>query len=174
MVDTLSVTIGEQLLIELALRMRDEGKSAAEIGKMIENRRNDVKVIALLDTLEFLKRGGRISPTVAMAGTLLNIKPVLTVKDGLVELLGKARGSKNGNNYLNKFVAENGGIDYDAPYRLAYSGMSDALLQKYIRDSKALYADKVDFLPITQVGRVIGTHAGPGAVALAFFAANDK
>ncbi|MDD6651255.1 MAG: DegV family protein [Eggerthellales bacterium] len=173
-VDTLSVTIGEQLLIELALRMRDEGKSAAEIGKMIENRRNDVKVIALLDTLEFLKRGGRISPTVAMAGNLLNIKPVLTVKDGLVELLGKARGSKNGNNYLNKFVAENGGIDYDAPYRLAYSGMSDALLQKYIRDSKALYADKVDFLPITQVGSVIGTHAGPGAVALAFFAANDK
>lgn len=169
-VDTENVTIGELLLIKLAVRARDEGKSAAEIASMILAAREKVRVIGLLDTLEYLKRGGRISTTVAFAGALLSIKPVVMVTGGLVEMAGKARGSKNGNNLLTKLVAESGGIDFSLPYALAYSGLSDALLQKYLTDQRALYEGQAETLPIYTIGSTIGTHVGPGAIAVAFFA----
>ena len=95
-------------------------------------------MIALLDTFGYLK-GGRISSAAAFAGTLLSIKPVVTVEDGVVAVLGKARGSRNGNNMLMDLVRKSGGINFDMPYCLAYTGLSDALLQKYIQDSAALY-----------------------------------
>ena len=128
-----------------------------------------MRVLALLDTLEYLKRGGRISPTVAFAGELLSIKPVVAVEHGEVVLMGKARGSKNGNNLLTRFVEQCGGIDFSMPYTLAYSGLEDSLLQKYIRDNSALYAGHTDDLPVCAIGSTIGTHVGPGAVGVAFF-----
>lgn len=110
----------------------------------------------------------------AFAGTLLGIKPVIGIVDGKVEMIGKARGSKNVNNLLRQLVNESGGIDFDRPFCLAYSGNDDTLLQRYIADSKDLYEGKADRLPIAIVGSVIGTHAAAGAVALAFFATNDE
>jgi len=116
-----------------------------------------------------LKKGGRISSTVAFAGNLLSIKPVIAIENGEVSLVGKARGSKKGNNLLRELVVNSGGINFAKPFALAYSGLSDHLLQKYIEDSKELYQNKTDNLPITTVGCTIGTHVGPGAIALAFF-----
>ncbi len=141
--------------------------------EQLEAEKKKVRVIAALDTLENLKKGGRISPAVALAGTLLGIKPVIGIVDGKVEMLGKARGPKNINNLLRQLTLENG-IDFVRPICLAYSGNDDALLQRYIADSKDLYEGKIDHLPIAKVGSVIGTHAAAGAVALAFFAANDE
>ena len=69
--------------------------------------------MALLDTLEYLKKGGRISAATAFAGNLLSIKPVISVVDGEISLIGKARGSKQGNNLLRNLVAEGNGIDFD-------------------------------------------------------------
>lgn len=171
-VDSLNVAIGERALIQLALKARDEGKSAREIGEMLNEKKKKLHLIALLDTLEYLKKGGRVSPTVALAGTLLGIKPVIAVEDGEVAILGKARGSKNGNNMLMTLVEKSGGINFDLPYCLAYTGLSDALLQKYIADSASLYVGKAEKLPVYTIGSTIGTHAGPGAIAVAFFGNN--
>ena len=104
----------------------------------------------------------------AFAGGLLAIKPVIAAVDGAVELVGKARGSRQGGNLLRELVAKSG-IDFDRPLCLAYSGLSDELLKKYIEDSADLWRGHTDELPVHTVGCAIGTHAGPGAVAVAFF-----
>ena len=168
-VDSENVCIGQQLLVLYAVRLRDQGLDAGAIVQELEARRGGIRVLALLDTLEYLKKGGRISSAAAFAGELLSIKPVVAVENGEVVLIGKARGSKNGNNLLMRFVEKNGGINFDMPYVLAYSGLDDALLQKYIRDSAALYEGRTNELPVCAIGSTIGTHVGPGAVAVAFF-----
>ena len=84
-------------------------------------------------------------------------------------MLGKARGSRNGNNLLMQEIQKTAGIDFERPYALGYTGLSDVLLQKYIEDSKALWCGKVPSLPVSTVGATIGTHVGPGAIAVAFF-----
>ena len=119
----------------------------------------------LVDTLEYLKKGGRISKTVAIVGGVLNIKPVLSVTDGEITMLGKARGSKMGNNLLVQEIEKAGGVDFDKPVLLGYTGISDALLLKYIEDSKHIWEGNVAELRY----EVIGTHVGPGAVIVAFF-----
>lgn len=168
-VDSLSVAIGTGVLVELALQLSDSGISARQIAEELERARDKVRVVALLDTLEYLKRGGRISKSVAFAGALLSIKPVVAISEGKIEMLGKARGSKQGNNLLVQQIYNAGGVDFDKPLLLGYTGFSDQLLKKYVEDSKALWEDGTDNLRATPIGSVIGTHAGPGAVAVAFF-----
>lgn len=168
-VDSLSVAIGERNLVDLAVRERNIGKSSSEIVAYLNEMKHKLRLIALVDTLEYLKRGGRVSSAAAMAGTLLGIKPVIAIEDGSIALLGKARGSKNGNNMLMTLVERNGGIDFSLPFSLAYSGLDDTLLKKYISDSASLYDGKTAQLPIHTIGSTIGTHAGPGAIAVAFF-----
>ncbi len=168
-VDSENVTIGERILIQLGLVLRNQGLSAREIAARLDEEKKNIRLLALLDTLEYLKKGGRISAATAFAGGLLSIKPVIAVEDGLVAMKGKARGSKQGNNLLRQLVAECGGIDFQKPFALAYSGLSDKLLQKYIDDSGELWQGMAEFLPVSTVGCTIGTHAGPGAVAVAFF-----
>ncbi len=168
-VDSTSAAMGSGILIELAFGMLDEGKSAKEIADALEEEKKKIVVIALVDTLEYLKKGGRISKTVAFAGGVLNIKPVLSVIDGEINMLGKARGSKMGNNLLVQEIDKVGGIDFTKPVLLGYSGISDALLLKYIEDSKHIWEGNLQEVRYTTVGSVIGTHAGPGAVVVAFF-----
>ena len=168
-VDSRTVAIGTGILAELALGLVDRGLSAEEIARRLEEERDDVHVVALLDTLEYLKKGGRISKTVAFAGGLLSIKPVAAIKNGEILLLGKARGSKQGNNLLVQQIHEAGGVDFHKPVLLGYTGLSDALLEKYVEDSHALWAESEQPLERCIIGSVIGTHAGPGAVAVAFF-----
>lgn len=170
-VDSDSVAIGTGILAELALELVDRGMNAKELAATLELEKKNVCIIAMLDTLEYLKRGGRISKAVAFAGGLLNIKPVISVEDGEIVMRGKARGSKQGNNLLVEEIAKAGGVDFERPVLLGYTGLSDLLLQKYMEDSKALWADSKKALRITPVGSVIGTHAGPGAIAAAFFKA---
>ncbi len=171
LVDSNNVCVGEQVLVLLAVRLRDEGKSAAEIARVLEEKKKGIRLIALLNTLEYLKKGGRISATAAFAGTLLSIKPVIAVEDGEVVLLGKARGSRNSGNLLTKYIRSAGNIDFDMPYILTYSGLSDALLKEYIANSSWLYEGSVakEELPICTIGSTVGTHAGPGAIGVAFF-----
>lgn len=168
-VDGQSVAIGTGILAELALSLADEGMSAADIAERLTAERENVRLIAMLDTLEYLKKGGRISKTVAFAGGLLSIKPVINLNDGEISILGKARGSKQGNNLLVKEIQAAGGVDFSKPLLLGYTGLSDVLLQKYMEDSAFLWEGNTDKLRYTVVGSVVGTHAGPGAVAAAFF-----
>ena len=170
-VDTKSVTVGEHILVDYALRLVDEGRTAAEVAAAVEAAVDRVCVVGLLDTLEYLKRGGRISAAAGTVGELLSIKPVITIDDGEVAVLGKARGSKNGRNLLRQQVENAGGIDFSMPVMLGYSGLSDKLLRKYVEDSRSVWEGNIaeDDIPTLMVGATIGTHVGPGAVAVAFF-----
>lgn len=172
-VDSTSAAIGAGILIEYALQLVDRGLSAEDIAKSLLTQRERIYVVAMLDTLEYLKKGGRISKAVAFAGELLSIKPVVSIEGGEVKLLGKARGSKQGNNLLVKQIQAAGGVDFSMPLLLGYTGLSDVLLQKYITDSAILWESYRKELPQTLIGSVIGTHVGPGAVAVAFFSKNE-
>lgn len=168
-VDSENVTMGEQVLVRYAVRLRDQGLDAQALVEELERVKRRIRVIAAVDTLEYLKRGGRVSSVTAFAGTLLGIKPVVAVIDGEVEVIGKARGSKKANNMLTELIEQHGGVEFSMPYVLGFTGMSDVLLQKYIADSAHLWEEHTQELPITAIGSVIGTHVGPGAVGVAFF-----
>ncbi len=169
-IDSRSACLGQYVLVMRAVQLRQQGKSLNEIADTLEKEKNDIHIIALMNTLEYLKKGGRISSVAYAAGSLLGIKPVISIEDGKIIILGKARGSKSGNNLLIKQVEESGGINFDYPIVLGYSGLSQAKLDKYIKDSSALYEDKTETLPIVQIGPTIGTYAGEDAVAFAWFA----
>ena len=170
-VDSLNACIGERILLQYAMRLVKEGVlSAAEIVAELDKSKHKIQLLAVLDTLQYLRKGGRISSVAAFAGELLSIKPVVSVVGGEVRLAGKAMGSKKGNNLLTQLVDKCGGIDFSMPYALGYSGLSDAYLQKYLRDSEKLWKDNTDSVPAYMIGSTIGTHVGPGAIAVAFFA----
>ena len=173
-VDSKTIAIGLGILTEYALTLVDKGLSAEEIQWKLLQKREDIRLLALVDTLEYLKKGGRVSSAVALAGGLLNIKPVLTLTGGEIRLLGKARGSRQGNNLLVQEIEKAGGVDFAKPVMLGYTGLSDALLRKYISDSVALWQEYRGQLPVSVVGSVVGTHVGPGAIAVAFFAAERE
>ena len=168
-VDSGSAAIGTGILVELAVELAASGMDAAGIAARLEEEKKNICVVALVDTLEYLKKGGRISASVAFAGTLLNLKPVLAIREGEIHMLGKARGSRQGNNLLVQEIEAAGGVDFSRPLLLGYTGLSDHLLQKYIADSRHLWEGGADTLRTTVIGSVIGTHAGPGAIAVAFF-----
>lgn len=168
-VDSENAALAEKILIYRGLEYAKEGLSASEIAAKLDEEKKKIRLLALLDTLEYLKKGGRISSAVAFAGGLLSIKPVVGIENGEVVLVGKARGSKQGNNLLRELIQKSNGIDFEKPYTLAYSGLSDKLLQKYIKDSAELWEGQIEKLPVCTVGCAIGTHVGPGAVAVAFF-----
>lgn len=173
-VDSHTIALGSAILAEYALRLVDAGEDAQTIAWKLMQKREKVRLLAMLDTLEYLKKGGRISSAVALAGGLLNIKPVVCIENGEIRMLGKARGSRQANNLLVQEIEKAGGVDFCKPVLLGYTGLSDAILKKYIRDSGALWEGHMEALPYEVVGSVVGTHAGPGAVAVAFFAADTE
>lgn len=172
-VDSQTIALGSAILTDYALSLVDRGLDAETIAWKLMQKREKVRLLAMLDTLEYLKKGGRISSTVALAGGLLNIKPVVCIENGEIKMLGKARGSRQANNLLVQEIEKAGGVDFHKPVLLGYTGLSDALLKKYIQDSSTLWEGRVEELPCSVVGSVVGTHAGPGAVAVAFFAADS-
>lgn len=171
-VDSTTAAVGSGILAQLALRLAEQGMSAREIAAVLTEKRSDIRVFALLDTLEYLKRGGRISKTVAFAGGLLHIKPVISVQDGAVTLVGKARGAKQGSQLLTEKIEESGGIDFSLPVLLAYSGVSGENLEKYVEESHDYWQGRADGLDRVMLCSVIGTHTGPGVTGLAYFTKN--
>lgn len=171
-VDSTSVTISAGILAQYALKLAENGMSAKEIASTLNEKKKDVVLVAMLDTLEYLKKGGRISAAAAFAGGVLNIKPVISIDNGEIITLGKARGVKQGNALLQQEIKKAGGIDFEQPLLLGYTGLSDDMLQNFIADSKDMWEIDSSALNFSPVGAVIGTHAGPGAIAVAFFKKN--
>ena len=165
-VDSQNIAISCAILVEYGLRLVDEGKSAQEIAAELTALAPKARLFAVVDTLEYLQRGGRVSKTVAIAGGLLAIKPIIGVVDGKVAMVGKARGNKAANRAMNQ-EAEKLGIDLTKPVLLGYTGTDDSLLQKYLTECAGFWPEGT---PGTVVSGVVGAHAGPGAVAIAFFA----
>ena len=171
-VDSRNVCVGEQVLVEYALRLRDQGMGATAIAEQLQAMREQICLVALVDTLEYVIKGGRLSKAAGFAGTMLNVRPVVGVKDGELKVLGKALGAKKSNNLLTQTIHATGGIDFSLPLMLGYSGADDTKLQDYIENSRALWEANVreSELPISMIGSTVGTYAGPGAVAIAYFA----
>ncbi len=170
-VDSLNAAMGERLLVEYALRLVKENPDPASVAEELNRKREKINFIAVVDTLKYLRKGGRISGVAAFAGEMLSVKPVVSVIGGEVKLVGKAIGSKRSNNLLVQLVQKCGGIDFSMPYGLIYSGLSDEYLKKYLWDSEALWKGHVEEkdVPVHLLGSTVGTHIGPNGVGVAFF-----
>lgn len=168
-IDSRTASASIAVLVEYACQLRDSGMSAKEMYETLEAEKGKIRLIALLDTLEYLKKGGRISAAAAFAGELLSIKPVIAVEDGPVHMLGKARGTKNGRNLLTEFIEKKGPVDFDRPHCLIYSGVEATALDEYLDIHKDLYPGDVNAIKKRRIGCAIGSHIGPGAIGVVFF-----
>ncbi len=166
-VDTMTATVGERLLLLYGIQLAAEGLDAATVAAQLNAVKDKVRIFARLDTLEYLKKGGRISAASAVVGTMLNIKPIISVQDGVVQNVGKARGPKAADKMLRELVVKSGGIDFSKPLCAAYSGSEDDNLKTFLAESTEMLCGTQ--APIATVGCVIGAHVGPGAVAIAYF-----
>ncbi len=166
-VDSMNATFGEASLAIYAKQLVENGMTAKEIVEKLEEKKKDICVYAVIDTLKYLKKGGRISATSALIGSLLSIKPVIAVIEGEVKVIGKAFGNKKGNLLLNSYIEKDGGIDFDMPFGYIYSGNDKTNLEKYILDCKDIMNDKQ--VGDHSLGCTIGTHIGPGAVGIVYY-----
>ena len=166
-IDSKHFCISEGLLAIYAKRLADEGLDIDTIYNKVEEAKSKVRIIAVFDTLENLKKGGRISSTEAFVGEMLSIKPYLTITDGSVNVLGKVRGMKKGYQAMREYIENEGGINLDMPFGCAYSGDDDSNIMNFISANKDLYGDSD--IDISYVGATVGTYAGAGAIATAYF-----
>ncbi len=166
-VDSRHIAISVGVLVAYAFQLLDAGMEAEQIAQELTAIRSKVRLMAVVDTLEYLQKGGRVSKAVAVAGGMLSIKPLIGMNaEGKIEMIGKARGNKQANALMNKKALELD-IDFSKPVMVGYTGTSDALLQKYLVESAEFFGDNSYDSSI--VSAVVGTHAGPNAVAIAFF-----
>ena len=167
-VDSLNACVGERLLCLYALSLIKNGEDMQSIVAKLESEKLKINVIAVLDTLEYLKKGGRVSSAAATIGSMLSIKPVIAVVDGEIKVVGKAMGTKKGNSILTKYVTEKG-LDFTMPYATVWSGKESTKLDAYIKDYEFLWQGHSDNIPKYILGATIGTHVGGGVVGVAFF-----
>lgn len=167
-VDTLHAASGAGCLAEYALQLAEQGMDAKTIAETLTEDRSKLRLFAVLDTLEYLKKGGRISGTVAFVGGMLSIKPVIAINDGSVGMIAKARGAKQGIATLISEIEKAGGIDTTKPFLLGYTGNDPSGVADF--EAKASYLWNEQEVQATQLCSVVGTHVGPGAVAVSFFA----
>ncbi len=168
-VDSLSATAGLKILIEYALKLAKDGKSAKEIYEILEEKKQKVQIVAMVDTLKYLKKGGRVSPVVAFAGELLGVKPMAALVDGKVEVVGKVIGLRKAINFINLEIEKLGGIDFDMPFYALYSGNDQTKIDNYIKNNSQLWECGIENVAKNCIGSTIGTHVGPGAIGVAFF-----
>ncbi len=161
--DSRNATGGQRMIVEYAVKLRDAGKSAAEILEALEDVRDRVVLYACIDTLEYLYKGGRISQTVYKLGTLANIKPIISVEaDGSIAIPAKAMGMRKGMDILCKHLQN---PDPDFPVYAMYTNT------RSVAETLAQKMGNVDDEHIIQVGAAIGSHVGPDACGLVFIAA---
>ncbi len=168
-VDSLSATMGEKALVLYALNLIDKGLTAKEIAAKLEEKKTKINIVAVVDTLKYLKMGGRVSAATAFVGEMLSIKPLIAVIDGEVKVLGKAHGLKKAFTSINDKVKSKGGIDFDMPHGLIWSGNDDSNIKAYYEKSRELWEDTLSQMPTYRIGSTIGTHVGPGAIGVVFF-----
>ena len=162
-VDSLNATGGQRLIVQHAVKLRDEGKTAAEIIAGIEDIRSRIVLFACIDTLEYLYKGGRISQTVYKLGTMANIKPIITVeRDGSIAVPAKAMGMRKGMDILSKKMDA---IPRDEAFPL-YAMYTN---NRSVAEALAQKLQNVE--GIIQVGAAIGSHVGPDACGLVYVAA---
>lgn len=166
-VDSKNATIGERILLMRGLALAQQGMEASQIAEQLTQEREKIRLVAMVDTLEYLKKGGRVSAAAALAGGLLGIKPAIEVKDGKVLTAGTARGSKKANSLLESLAAGYGGVNADMPVAFVYA-YDPTLLEQWISQCPDVWPCDAP-MPAFSLGGTIGTHTGPGAYGVAFF-----
>lgn len=162
--DTLNVTFALGLLVEEAAKMRERGLSAAEIASEVEALIPRVRLWALIDDLKYLKMGGRLSATSALVASILGICPIITLENGLVEVVGKARGKKAAFKFMQNMV-EKEPISNDFSVTIGHAAVPktrDDFMDFMSAELKKREIHKLD------IGSIVGTHTGPGACGLAY------
>ena len=165
-IDSENVCLSEAQLVRLAIRLREAGKTAGQIAAVLEHAKEHLHLVAVIDDLKYLRKGGRLPAAVAVAGGMLGIKPLISIKEGKVAMAGKARGLPGAYVALFKKIEEMGGINEAVPALAGYtvSTRETTPILTYLQDNLQTAEPLV-----RQIGCVIGTHAGPGAFGLAFF-----
>ncbi len=166
LVDSGTAAISSGILAEQAVQWMDAGWDIEQIWRELNAVKSRVRLYAIVDTLEYLKRGGRLSSAAALVGGMLNIKPVIGIEDGQIKVVGTARGMKKAYAVLSGLASDHGGVDKSRPFQLGYTGQSGEQLRRYMEENQELWGPDTR---TTIVSPTIGVHAGPGAVALAFF-----
>jgi DegV family protein with EDD domain len=163
-IDSKSVSLGEGYLVYTALKMADEGRSAAEIVEHIEGLIKKLDVIISFDTMEMLKRGGRISAAKAAIGGILGIKPMLTIIEGTLEPVGKAKGKKAAYKEMVQYLKDKD-INLEKSVMVVHSNDVEGC-------DKMVEVLRTEFgtadIMTSEIGPVVGTHAGPGALGIFF------
>jgi DegV family protein with EDD domain len=165
-IDTLCASVGQGLLVHYAAVKREEGISIEEIFKGIMDMKDKIHHQVTVDDLFFLKRGGRVSATTAIAGSVLNIKPIIHVTaEGKLDTIGKIRGRKHALKELVSKMINNADID---TWNQVFISHGDCL-----EDAERVREHILEVFPkaevtINYVGPVIGAHTGPGVIALCY------
>ena len=166
-VDSQSATLGTALLVRTAVKLRDRGLSAAKIAEQIAELSERLVVIAYIPTLKYLVRGGRLSATAGMVGSMLNIYPLLSVRDGALKNLGKVRGKSAARREIAR-LAEAEGIDKEYEVIFGHATAPDDMAE--LKDEMGGLVENCDTSEC-EIGAVIGVHTGPGVVGMAFITA---
>jgi len=166
--DSRNATGGQRLLVEYAVRLRDEGKTAKEILTALESIRDKIVLFACIDTLEYLYRGGRISQTVYKLGTMAQVKPIIRVsEEGTIEVPAKAMGMRKGMDQLCKRI-EQQKPSSDHNFYVMYT--ADRTIGQTLAQKVAALGIDVPEERIIQVGAGIGSHIGPNACGIVYVA----
>lgn len=166
LVDSLNAALGHHLLIQIAVRLRDQGMSAQQIAQQLTELSKKVRLIACVKTMKYLVMGGRVSAAVAKIGSVLGITPIISLVDGKVENVGKARGHKAAIRWIqHQLEKEPAAQQYPVVFSHSVNPQGrDELVQEldaFLPNQDYLYCD---------LGSTVGTHIGPGAVGLAYIA----
>ena len=160
-VDSLSLTMGEGLMVLTAVAAAEAGASLAEVKGAVEDARRRTTVLGVIDSLEFLKRGGRIGGAAQLVGSLLSIKPVIEIRNGVVEVESRQRTRIRSLQYLADKARHAGRLERIAVANGAASDIGELL-------SRLEGVDSETELVVTELGPVIGAHGGPGTIGLCF------
>jgi len=164
-IDSLNATLGLRLIVEKAVRLRNDGLSVKEIVNILENYKQKVHIYALVDTLEYFYKGGRLSKTSTTIGTMLKLKPVVGLNHGKLDVFAKARGTAKATMKIIDIINETAPIDINEPIYIGYTGTTEGLdkFEHTLKDALGFQENLYGY-----VGPVIGTHAGPGARLIAY------
>ena len=169
-IDSFMATVSEQILVDYALKLVDSGMEYDKIVETLEADKKKIKLVGPLDTLEYLKKGGRISAAAAVFGSALSIKPVITLVDGKVEVATKARGRKNAVESTLKILRESEtGVDLEKPVAIGYSGNEKDMLNIFVGSSKTNGNISLENWKVVSIGSTIGTYTGPDSIILGYF-----
>lgn len=164
-IDSTTTVLGLRLLVDLGCALREEGLGAGEIVARLEEARGRIRLLAIVDTLEYLHKGGRLPAAVSIVGGLLRVKPIITLKDGALGLVGKGMGAKGSLSAMLDLVGDSLTTDPRLPIYYGYTGRDDLCRQFMARTEEKFGPHRHE---VHGVGSVIGAHAGPGAAVIVY------